>query len=119
MQDECRKARCELKVDSLNNTTLHKIQMNVLSEAEHWNADKKQVTYVYRKEITTCSCGRTEYTDCMIEWKGNLYCRVCSYQRFEIETDYAWYRGEEAFEYPIHKDGTDYRKLSNIKRRKA
>ena len=107
-------ARKQLGVRKLTPATFEKIQQNVLKEGREWTPDAG-VDYLYRKQISKCVCGRVDYTDCMIKhppFSGTPYCRVCSYERFERETDGAWKQGEEGYTYPIHKNGKDYRILT-------
>ena len=51
IQDERRKARCQLKVDKLNDKTLAKIQQNVLKEANEYSIKSGEIVYVYRREL--------------------------------------------------------------------
>lgn len=69
---------------------------------KHPNDRMKDVVKNYR------GCGHIEYYGMLI-WKNGLeFCRKCTYQRWQEESNYKWKPGENDLLFPLYEDGKNY-----------
>ena len=54
------------------------------------------------------NCNSKEYYDCMVWYNGKTYCRRCTYERWEKETNHKWKPSENDYVFPKYKDGKIY-----------